>query len=395
MARVLVIVPTGSYRTADFLTAAEALGVEVAIASEEDPPLHLGDRFVRVDCADAEASAEAICDLADRTPLDGIVAVDDAGVVIASLAAARLGLPHHPPEAAAITRDKLALRRALTRAELPQPRFAAVGGRGDPGLGYPLVLKPRTATASRGVLRVDSPELLPAAIDRVRAVAAELGEDGVLVAEEHIPGREVAVEGLMANGRAAILAVFDKPDQADGPTFPETMLVTPTTLADTTELERVVRSGVAAIGLRHGPFHAEARLTPDGRVYLLEVAARSIGGLCGRALRFGVAGTALEELILATALGRHPTPARQPYARGVMMLHVPRAGVLRGVDGVEAARGLEGIGGVEITIPPGTAVEPLPEGARYLGFVFAGAATPEEVAERLRAAAATLEVIVD
>lgn len=395
MPRVLVIVPTSSYRTTDFLRAAESLGIEVTIASEEDPPLDLGDRFVRIDCSDPEAAADAILEIADRTPIDGVVAVDDAGVVAASLVSRRLGLPHHTPEAAAATRDKLRLRWALADAEVPQPRFALVTGHEDPGLGYPLVLKPRTGTASRGVLRVDSPSRLPDAIDRVRAIATGLGEDGSLLAEEYVAGREVAVEGLVTNGQVAILAVFDKPDQVDGPTFPETLLVAPTTLADTRELERVVRAGVAALGLQHGPIHAEARIRPDGRVVLGEIAARSIGGLCGRSLRFGLSGAGLEELILGTALGRSPARSRQPRPTGVMMLHVPRPGTLRRVEGTDRALAVEGVTEVDITIPPGSQVTPLPEGGRYLGFVFATGPTTDLVADRLRTAADLLEVIIE
>lgn len=397
MARVLVILPTSSYRTADFVAAANRLGVELAIASEEDPPFDLGDRFVSIDCADPSAAADAIVRLADHSPIDAVIAADDAGVVAAALASERLGLAGHSSRAAAATRDKLELRRLLAATEVPQPPFVALGD--DPqaaasSVGYPLVIKPRTGAASRGVLRVDSPTDLAAAIDRVRGVANKLGETGPLLAEAYIVGDEVAIEGLMVDGRLTILAVFDKPDTPSGPTFEETLLVTPSTQpgAVQNELSRVVKLGVEGLGLSHGPIHAEARIDPGGRVYLLEIAARSIGGLCSRSLHFGLNGAGLEEQILAGALGLPLTTARQPRPSGVMMLPVERSGRLEAVDGVETVRHLPGITEVDITIPPGTEVAPLPEGDRYLGFIFGIGATTDEVADRLRRARSMLDV---
>ena len=394
MPRALVILPTNSYRTSDFVAAADTLGIDLAVASDEDPPLDLGDRFVRIDCHDVEAAAGAIVALADQTPIDAIVAADDAGVVVAAIASERLGLAGHPPAAAAATRDKLKMRQLLADAEVPQPSFASVGEEGfDAGVvGFPLVLKPRTGAASRGVLRVDGPGDLDEATARVRAIAASIGETGPLVAETYIPGAEVAVEGLVVNGDLVILAVFDKPDAPDGPTFEETLLVTPSTQPDSVqaELARVVRSGVAALGLSHGPIHAEARIDDAGRVFLLEVAARSIGGLCGRSLRFGLEGAGLEAQILATALGLPTRTHRQPRPSGVMMLPIPADGVLSGVRGVDEAGSIDGVTEVDITIPPGTAVERLPEDGRYLGFIFATGPTPETVADTLRQAAALI-----
>lgn len=394
MPLVLVVLPTNSYRTPDFVAAAAGLGVDLAIASEERPPLAMGDRFVRIDCQDPEASAAAIVALADRTPIDAVVAADDAGVVVAALACERLGLPNHPPDAAASTRDKLRMRRLLSDAEVSQPDFAEVATDEDPGLGYPLVLKPRTGSASRGVVRVDGPGDLAASIERVRAVAHDLGEDGILLAETFVPGDEVALEGLMVAGELEVLALFDKPDAPQGPTFPETILVTPSSLPTSTgrEVERVTRAGIAALGLRHGSIHAEARIGRDGVVYLLEVAARPIGGLCGRSLRFGLRGTTLEELVLATALGRRPEGRRQPRPSGVLMLPILERGILERVEGVEEALALEGITEVDITIPSGSRVEPLPEGDRYLGFVFAVGTTPDEVVTRLRRAVEALTI---
>lgn len=396
MARVLVLLPTDSYRTSDFVKAATAMDVDLVIASEEDPPFDLGDRFVRIDCSQPTEAAAVIVDLADRTPIDAVIAADDAGVVVAALVSERLGLANHPPAAAAAARDKLEMRRRWATSEVPQPAFQALDGPGSLGIDYPVVIKPRTGTASRGVLRVDGPAQMDEAVIRVGAIAAAMGETGPLLAEAFVAGDEVAVEGMVVAGKLVVLAVFDKPEAPQGPTFPETLLVTPPALTPAThaELERVVAAGVTALGLTDGPVHAEARIDPDDRIYLLEIAARSIGGLCGRSLRFGLTGSSLEEVILSGALGR-PLPKRQPRATGVLMLPVEHSGTLIGVTGVEEALAIEGITEIDITVPPGTRVETLPEGDRYLGFVFGVGATRHEVIERIRAATDRLEVVVD
>lgn len=399
MTRVLVVLPTSSYRTADFVHAARALDMDLAIASEEDPPYDLGDRFVRIDLSDAESSAHRIVDLADHSPIDAVVAVDDAGVEIAARASEELGLPHHPPAAAAATRDKLLMRQSLGRGEVSQPRFVPVGP--DPfadaaSIGYPVVIKPRTGAASRGVLRVDRPDQLAEAITTVGRIAAELGEHPPLLMEEFLGGAEVAVEGLVVGGDLVTLAVFDKPDTPTGPTFEETILVTPSKLAPAVlaDLDRLVDSAVRTLGLTHGPVHAEARIGDDGKMRLLEVAARSIGGLCGRALRFGLAGSSLEQLILATAVGRPAPTTRTTTATGILMLPIPREGMLESVDGVAAALELEGVTDIQITVPPGTGVRALPYADRYLGFVFASGPDPDLVVERLRAAWSTLDITI-
>jgi biotin carboxylase len=352
-----------------------------------------------VDFDDPEGTAAAIEALDQQVPVDAVVAVDEQGVVVAAQAAARLGLPHNPPEAVAATRDKAALRRALDVAEVRQPAFRVVGPDDDPTLaadavGYPCVVKPIGLSGSTGVIRVDRAAEVVATAARIRGIADDART--TLVVERFVPGPEVAVEGLLRAGVLEVLAVFDKPDPLDGPYFEETIYITPSRhpVGLVTEVTRLVQHACAALGLAEGPVHAEARLAPDGPM-LLEVAARSIGGLCGRALRFG-AGVSLEELILRHALGLATDGlVREDVASGVMMLPIPAAGVLREVAGQEAARAVPGIVGLELSIARGRRVEPLPEGSRYLGFLFARADTPAAVESALRAAHAHLDVVID
>ncbi|HEX9505277.1 MAG TPA: ATP-grasp domain-containing protein [Acidimicrobiia bacterium] len=391
MRRVLLLLPTTTYRATDFVGAAGHLGVEVVVGSEEAQALagDMGDRAVVVPLSDVAAATAAILDLHTRAPLDAVVAVDDQGVLIAAACGERLHFPHNPPAAVSATRDKHAMRQALARAGVAQPRFAlVVDPQHPPDVGFPCVVKPVGLSASRGVIRADDRAAAERAVIRVRAIT-----DGPILIEEYVPGVEVAVEGMMRGGILDVLAVFDKPDPLVGPYFEETIYVTPSRLPSD-RLDAVSHStqrACSAIGLVEGPVHAEIRLDGD-RVWLIEVAARSIGGLCARTLRFG-AGISLEELILRHALGMSLDGlVREASASGVMMLPIPRAGVLEDVGGQDAARAVAGVTGLEITVPRGRHVQPLPEGDRYLGFVFARGETPAEVEGALRRAHAALDV---
>lgn len=395
MPRVLLLLPTTTYRAPDFVRAATRLGVEIVVGSDEMPALAgpESDRAVAVPLDDPDAAAAAIVALDRQRGVDAVVAVDDRGVVAAAAAGARLGFPHNPTDAVAATRDKAAMRRALAAAEVPQPGFAVVDRELDvlPAIPLPWVLKPVDRAGSQGVIRVDDLASARVAAARVRAVT-----DGPLLVEHYVPGVEVALEGLLREGELAVLAIFDKPDPLVGPYFEETIYVTPSRLdpALLARVSDVTARACAALGLVEGPVHAELRVDGD-RAHVIEVAARSIGGLCARTLQFG-AGVALEELVLRHALGM-PLDGltRANGASGVMMLPIPRAGVLREVHGQDAARAVLGVTGLEISIPRGRQVVPLPEGDRYLGFLFARGESPGEVEAALRAGHAALEIVID
>jgi biotin carboxylase len=403
--RLLLLVPTQSYRAEDFQAAAARLGVEVVVGTDRchriEDAFGPSEGLLSLDYRKPEAAADEIGREAAAREIAGIVPVDDGTAVIAALAAERLGLPRNPPAAARRTANKLSQRQALQAAGVPVPRFQAfplAAGPDGPAavVGYPCVLKPLGLSASRGVIRADDPSSFREAWTRIVAILAsarserkarEEGAASQLLVEEFVPGPEVALEGLLRGGRLEVLALFDKPDPLDGPFFEETLYVTPSRhpAAAQAEVERVIGAAAEALGLREGPVHAEARLGPSGPV-VLEVAARTIGGLCARALRFGT-GASLEELVVAHAMGLPlASVRRESQASGVMMLPIPRRGVLHGVAGVPAAREVAGIQDVVITVPEGREVVPLPEGDAYLGFLFARGKTPEGVEAALREA---------
>jgi len=408
--RVLLLLSTTSYKAEDFLAAADAAGVEVVVGSDHEqvlaelvPGTALRVAFDRIDASVREIEA-----LAGERPLDAVVAAEDEGALLAAAASASLGLPHNPFDAVRGARDKALTRERLDAAGVPGPRWRLLSEDDDPeevaaSLSYPLVLKPRSLSASRGVIRVDGPDAFAAALRRVARILREAepartaGIEGPgLLVEEYVPGEEVAVEGILADGELRILAVFDKPDPLEGPFFEETLFVTPSRKSRRAleEIEETTRATAEALGLRHGPVHAELRVS-DGRAVPLEIAPRTIGGRCARVLTFGAA-MSLEELVLRQAAGLEiPSFQRKAGAAGVMMLPVHRRGRLVEVRGREEAEAVPGIRGLDVTIAPGKEVVPLPEGHRYLGFLYARGESPAAVEEALREAHRRLEVVIE
>ena len=457
--RVLLLATTTGYQTRSFGEAASALGVELVFGLDrcrglDDP---WGDHALAVRFYDDPRSVDAIVSASHDGPIAGILALGDQPTVLAARAAEVLRLPFHSPAAARASRNKLDTRNALLAAGLRVPWFASADIDDDHDalaarVPYPCVVKPLALSGSRGVIRADHPQALSTALRRLRHILlapdVKTMKDPALrqvLVEGYIPGAEFAVEGLMHRGALDVLAIFDKPDPLDGPFFEETIYVTPSA-HDTAIQERIVAAitlAAAAIGLWHGPVHAECRVNADG-VFVLEVAARPIGGLCARALRFAAlqvgidpasgsepfgsretgllaqgpsacgrldrslrasrqAGRqaernaiALEELLLRHALGEDVRNyRRESCASGVMMMPIPRAGVYRGVENVDEARSVAFVDEVIITAKPDQHLVPLPEGASYLGFIFARASLGADVVASLREAHGRLRFGID
>ena len=401
--RVLLIAPHGSYRTAPFIDAAHRLKAEVLIASEGRHSLVAAQaQGLHIDFSDEVGALRAIRNEAQLRPFAGIIGTDDSSTELAAQASMQLNLPHNPVTAVRRARRKDMGRAHLTRQGVPVPRHWRLDLERPlapqiEDIVYPCVLKPVALSASRGVIRADNAyEFFRAAarIGRIIAVADNEEERRIILAEEFVPGAEVAVEGLLTGGKLDILAIFDKPDPLNGPYFEETYYITPSRHEPSVQalIHERVAEACAAYGLREGPIHAECRINAHG-VWILEVAARTIGGLCGRLLRFGT-GFGLEELVLTHALGHKPKIRRSEGGAGVLMIPTPQAGILRRVEGVLAAERVPYVEEVIIEIREGYELVPLPEGASYLGFIFARAPTARAAEAALRAAHACLRVIV-
>ena len=402
--RILLVASKLGYQTRAFDEAAERIGVELRFATDrchvlDDP---WGDRAIALRFEQPETAAATI---ASATPKpDGILAVGDRPAEIAALAAGRIGIPWSPPDAVAAARNKNESRRRFAAAGLRVPEFFRVPVNAGSGLAaarasYPCVLKPLGLSASRGVIRANNQREFTAAFERIAAILEQPeirqmqeDQDRFLQVEHYIPGVEYALEGILTRGRLRVHAIFDKPDDLRGPFFEETIYVTPSRASEALQAAIVsaTETAVEALGLTHGPVHAEMRVHRS-RDWVLEVAARPIGGICSRSLRF-TGGASLEELILRHALGEPVTDLhREPEASGVMMIPIPRNGIYRGVTGVDEASAVAGVWSVEITAKEGQKLQKLPEGSTYLGFLFARAEHPAEVESALRQAHAKLE----
>jgi biotin carboxylase len=434
MTKLLVLSHTTGYQLRAFNDAADALGVELVFATDRchrlDDPWQ--DRAVAVRFHDIEHSVQAIVRRARDLPIEGLIAVGDRPVVLAAHAAEALGIRWHAVAGAVASTDKRRSRAALAAAGLPSPRFAIRNindsgskiedsgfriedqgfriedqgfriedqgsGIQDPGLEFPVVLKPLGLSGSRGVIRANDAREFAAARARIAALlarpqirAARTGLEDQILVEEYIDGREFAVEGVLTGGHLQTLAIFDKPDPLDGPFFEETIYVTPSRepAAIQAGLAEHVARAAQALALYQGPIHAECRITQAGKIYVLEVAARPIGGLCSRVLSFvnGADGSreSLESVLIRHALGQSIDHyAREPQAAAVMMIPIPRRGVYKGVSGEDRAHGIPGITDIRVTAKTDQLLEPLPEAGSYLGFIFARAprASDAEMAVR-------------
>jgi len=404
---IVLVMSPATYRAGAFLAAGEAAGIGIVRAIDLPDalgPAHPG--ILALDFAEPGQAVARIVAWARERTVAAVIAVDDRGALIAAHASAALGLAHNHPESALAARDKSVMRERLAAGGVPVPDYRRVPADSDPAalapdVAYPCVVKPLLLSGSRGVIRADTPEEFAHAFRRTRGVVEAAGmpaaEHGILI-ERFVPGVEVALEGLLTDGALETLALFDKPDPLDGPFFEETIYVTPSRLPESLQaaISRRTAEAASAIGLREGPVHAELRIDlATSEIWTIELAGRSIGGLCSSVLEFG-AGMGLEELILRHAGGLPMgSTARRGEAAGVMMIPIPKRGILRGVDGIDAAQAVPGVTGIEITAPCNQPIVPLPEGESYLGFIFARAATPDMAEAALRDAHACLAFRID
>jgi biotin carboxylase len=395
----------GSYRCLPFKNAAARLGIEVIEAADIPQAFsEFWDGPLAIDYIDVDDAADRVAKAAIDSRALAILALDDSATLVAAMASRQAGLPHNDPEASLAARDKLIMRRKLRDFGAPTPWFASFPMTADPrvparSVSFPCVVKPTRLSGSRGVIRADNGKELKRAFSRVAQMLQQEGADPdrtEIIVEQYLPGAEVAVEGIMTNGALRVLSIFDKPDPLEGPFFEETIYVTPSRLSPEIQerIEFRTAEGAAALGIEHGPVHAELRVDGDD-AWVIEIAGRSIGGLCSTILEFG-SGQSLEDLILMNAVGRElESTALAAPAVGVMMIPIPRSGVLKRVGGIERARKVPGITDLTITAQLNGPIDALPEGSAYLGFIFARGETPDFVEQSLRDAHEQLEIRID
>ena len=405
--RLLILASKLGYQTRGFAEAAEKLGVEVVFGTDrchqlDDP---WGDRALALHFEAPRKAANQIAQELRVKPPDAVLALGDRPTPTAAYVAQAFGVRANPPEAVENCRNKLSQREVLSKSGLRVPQFLSFAASDDPSqvaarVKFPCVVKPAALAASQGVIRANDAAEFERAVKRIRGVLESpdvqaLREPNLeqLLVEGYVPGKEVALEGLLTNGSLRTLAIFDKPDPLEGPYFEETIYVTPSRLPSEAQraIEGCAARSAGALGLITGPIHAEFRVNEEG-TWVLEIASRPIGGLCSRALRFGTERISLEELLIRHTLDLGGSDVeREEDASGVMMVPVPRSGIFEGVDGIEEAEKVAGVNEIRITARLHDYIAAWPEGSSYLGFIFAHGQKPEEAETALRAAHGQLQ----
>lgn len=399
---IILLLPKTSYRNQDFLAAAGALGMDVLAVQNNCHVLAEswnGAPLLSLPFDDPKVLVETVRRHVADSKVAAVIGVDDSGAAIAQQLAQALGVAANNPAAAQTLGNKWRFRQLQYRLRLPAPNTVRVAADTDitesPVGAYPLVAKPLRLSASQGVIRVDHPGQLPAVLQRIRHILRAQNvppDERTLLLEDFIAGKEYALEAVMHHGKLHTLALFEKPEPLDGPFFAETVYVTPPDLelAQQQEFSRQVELLCREAGWLNGPVHAEARVEP-GRVTMLEIAPRTIGGLCSRLL-IPLLGRSLESLVLDQALGRFEPLETASGAAGVYMIPVPHPGLFESVEGLEQAQNIPGITGITITASVDEPLEPLPEGNKYVGFVFAAADDATKVKSALAQAQGCLQV---
>lgn len=385
--------------------------MDLTVASEHDSTFSAAepDRLLTLDFADPMRAAEQVRAFAVEYPVTAVFGVDDGTAIVAAHASRALGIERNRVEAVEAAGNKHRQRELLRDGGVPVPGFRSCSLQENAAalaseVSYPCVVKPAALAASRGVIRVDDPDRFAEVFDRVAATVVQAttepgsrADSGILV-EDYVPGPEFALEGWLDEGRLIVLALFDKPDPLEGPYFAETIYVTPSrySFAVQAALTACAESAARAIGLEFGPVHVELRHNENGP-WLIELAARPIGGKCGKGLRFGSdSSISLEQLLLGKTLGRfRDVPEREPSATAVMMIPVHRAGVLKQVVGVTEALSVPHVTDVMVTVHLGQRLVPLPEESRYVGFIFARGETSEAVERAVRRAHESLDFVIE
>ena len=407
---VILIIPSGSYRTNAFMNAVIKLDLKVLVITDKSQVFseHYPENVITMNFQLWKDRLDIIREWSERYDLKAVIGVDEESIILAARLSESLCIEHNSLESVKITKDKYLMRRELKKFGLIGPWFKRFSVHKQPidvfsEISLPCVIKPTFLSASQGVFRVNSLEEFVGGFEMLIDLLSQdemkmLGGDKAnwILVEEFIPGKEVSIEGIVNNGILKDLAIFDKPEPLDGPTFPETIFVTPTILDEHIQLSilETAQTALKALKIVKGPVHVELRINNNGN-YILECAARSIGGLCSKILEFK-GGMSLEELILCSSLGRNVEKTKLiERAKGVMMMPIEKRGILREIIGIEAALSVRGITDLQTTIRLNEILEPLPKGGRYLGFLFAEGKDQDMVKKVLKKAWSKIEVVYE
>lgn len=392
---LLLIAPAKSYRISPYLKAALALNLKTLIVSNSRYSLVSEiAQGVTVDFNNQKQAEGIIFESIRGLDIKCVLATDDSCVSLSNQIAKKLNLAHNQSSATLLTQRKDLARKAAQIFGCNTPNYQVLElqhfKQYSSLVNYPVVVKPLSLSASKGVIRANNEHQFAAACKTIEVILDRSNVFGYernhILVEGYLDGPEFAIDGILINGSFHLLAIFDKPEPLIGPYFEETYYLTPSQLAHVEQLALIeeVSRCCEAYGLTQGPIHAEARITENG-IFLIELAARTIGGQCGQLIEFSLQQK-LEEIVIQGLCGEKPNLPKSRLCAGVLMIPVKKSGILKRVEGLTAAMQINFVVDIEIHIQVGYALIPLPEGSSYLGFIFAQAPTFEETFDALKKA---------
>ena len=381
MKKLLLVIPENSYKSNDFVVAAEKLGIDFLIITDSEQVSSKFSDTVIINKFDAELNKNNLKKLKDVTH---VLPVDHSALKFSGYLVDLLEVKGNKLESINLSMNKYESRKIFNSLLDIKVNNEIIKNIDDVNTfinkNGTSVLKPIYGTASKSVLKINNVEKNKEQIEKLMQDCF----DQDLVIEEYIDGKEYALEGTIINSELKKIVIFDKPVEYKHPYFEESIYITPSELSSEAEkrVVSIVDKACKKIGLEDGPVHVEFKIN-ENQIFIIEINPRMIGGLCSRCLSFGLFKVSLEEIILHAFMNNELKNIEllNNYV-GVLMIPTPKSGKFISINKEELEK-IPNISNVEITVPEGSDLLEPPYGDKYLGFAFSQGIDKKTVNESL------------
>ncbi len=381
MKKLLLVIPENSYKSNDFVVAAEKLGIDFLIITDSEQVSSKFSDTVIINKFDAELNKNNLKKLKDVTH---VLPVDHSALKFSGYLVDLLEVKGNKLESINLSMNKYESRKIFNSLLDIKVNNEIIKNIDDVNTfinkNGTSVLKPIYGTASKSVLKINNVEKNKEQIEKLMQDCF----DQDLVIEEYIDGKEYALEGTIINSELKKIVIFDKPVEYKHPYFEESIYITPSELSSEAEkrVVSIVDKACKKIGLEDGPVHVEFKIN-ENQIFIIEINPRMIGGLCSRCLSFGLFKVSLEEIILHAFMNNELKNIEllNNYV-GVLMIPTPKSGKFISIN-KEELENIPNISNVEITVPEGSDLLEPPYGDKYLGFAFSQGIDKKTVNESL------------
>ena len=381
MKKLLLVIPENSYKSNDFVVAAEKLGIDFLIITDSEQVSSKFSDTVIINKFDAELNNNNLKKLKDVTH---VLPVDHSALKFSGYLVDLLEVKGNKLESINLSMNKYESRKIFNSLLNIKANNEIIKNIDDINIfinkNGTSVLKPNYGTASKSVLKINNVEKNKEQIEKLMQDCF----DQDLVIEEYIDGKEYALEGTIINSELKKIVIFDKPVEYKHPYFEESIYITPSELSSEAEkrVVSIVDKACKKIGLEDGPVHVEFKIN-ENQIFIIEINPRMIGGLCSRCLSFGLFKVSLEEIILHAFMNNELKNIEllNNYV-GVLMIPTPKSGKFISIN-KEELENIPNISNVEITVPEGSDLLEPPYGDKYLGFAFSQGIDKKTVNESL------------